>query len=499
MIGLRLHNRFDAVFPAGAASVGGQASLGHPPGAALWGVAAGAAYRDPTADTFARVHSGRLRVTPAFPLIDDAPAFPWPECLLEPKHVPSATREAGRLAPAVWNTIHLAGARPGPGEGLKGWYLTPSGRVTSTDAGERGKTAVKPGERRAASGEYFQYEHLQAGQDWLAWIEGDDERAAVVALAARPLRLGRSSLQEYGGGFTVTARLPGFADPRARELSQTAPADGRLILWCLSDLACVDDWGLPNLAPTPADLGVGPFEGLLNRALSVITTRRHAPWNTWLDGPDRELATIAAGSVLVYDLRAEIDLDRFSQGCGRWRERGLGLVWPNPPILADLHPGAASSAGADGDVRSADPRLAAPGDDAPATHELQPEDQAVFALLERAADRRVVDVGRDAAARDYETRLTGALHALPPDDPRPGASQWALFAQAVEVDGHDPAALRRALVEPKTGMCARAADRDWAGLLPLIATILDEAAFDSGALAKAAWRLRKTRAGGGDG
>lgn len=482
MKALRLSNTTDVAFSASPASAGGHEALRHIPGSALWGLVAGAHYRS-GGDTFVAAHSGDLRVSPGFPLVGGEPAFPAPQTLRRPKHQ-SGFGDDGWLADSVWNPIWpITGDQPGPGEALKRWYLTAAGRVVKPDVAERGKTAIRAGDRRAADGQYFQYEHLEGGQDWVTWIDGTGDEAASSTLAAGSLRLGRSRLPEYGGAFGVTP-LPDWRDPRTDQWAETARET--LVLWCLSDLACTDEWGMPSLSPSPEDLGVGAFPGKLDMARSAIMTRRYAPWNTYLRAPDREHAVIEAGSVLVYALTGPVDLGPFREGCGRWRERGLGLVWPNPPLLMKVRPGEGLSR----------PSLPDASRDRKApSGELSGSETLIVSVLKARLQSRNAEAKIDKdAGRLIQQLLTSLTAAAARGEQTPGPSQWSLVAGAAD-GSPDTAALHRALLE-LGGLCVGAANPEWQSMAAVLENILQQDDVTPGAIGRAAWRLRDQWKGG---
>src|SRR5205807_2407356 len=100
------------------------------------------------------------------------------------------------LTVAMYNTMeHTKRAEDAPALDVpKGWYLAADGSMIMPRAGERGKAATLPGDRRVAKGQFFQYQHLAAGQQWLVWIDADEpasEAKIADELAAAPLVLGR--------------------------------------------------------------------------------------------------------------------------------------------------------------------------------------------------------------------------------------------------------------------------------------------------------------------
>ena len=343
MIALRLFNHEEMVFSATPATVGGHDAVLNIPGSALWGAALARLYAATPKDEKAieALWLGKVRLSPGFPLTHErCPAFPMPQTFQEPKHEKGGI-DNDRITDKLWNTRFGECKDKQNGdriqtEAIKRTFLAADGSVAKPNASERGKAAVIEGDRRVEIGQFFQYEHLAAGQHWLAWIdfdadaEAEAERVAAV-LTGRRLALGRSKRREFGGDVEVT-RVKDWHDPRNFGVAQVGDgAENGLVLWCLSDLALADDYGTPILAPKPEALGISAT-GSLHKAKSQITTRRYAPHNLHLGARDREQAVIAAGSVLIYTLDAPLPLDAFKSGLGLWRERGLGIVWPNPPM-----------------------------------------------------------------------------------------------------------------------------------------------------------------------
>src|SRR5665213_222665 len=236
MKALRLHNRESVVFSATAASTGGHRSLAYVPGATLWGRAAARLYADRSPDTvgqrFGEVHSGALRFGPGFPLSPSGrPAFPMPQSLQQPKH--DASLHVGeQLNIAVWNTAHPSAQERrtelGQGEAIKGAFLSAAGEVVRPRRAESGKTAVIEDARRAAEAQFFQYEHLAPGQDWLAWIDGEAGaagRAGFPIDPRKPVLAGRQMLVlkelSLGGpsGVLDDGRFSALGSSRAHDLA----------------------------------------------------------------------------------------------------------------------------------------------------------------------------------------------------------------------------------------------------------------------------------------
>ncbi len=426
MIVFQLHNETDMVFSATPATEGGHHALGYVPGQAIWGAFAARVYADAKhkARAFDLVHSGKVRFSPAYPATEGGePAFPWPQCLQHPKHE-GATRDGNHLRRPVWNTLNGSLARQGTRvqtEAPKARFISTAGVIARSVRGERGKSAIGAGDRRVANAQFFQYEHLREGATWISWVEADnldDERLAADLLGRAPIRLGRSKRREYGGAVTV-AELGS-----AVSIGMAGSAGGReVVLWCLSDLAILDRNGMPNLAPEGSDLGIAGFSGTLSRTVSLISTRRFAPYNTYLRARDREMTVIEAGSVLVYSTDVPVPTAAFAQGVGQWRERGLGRVLVNPPLLdraatwpRDVY-WAASKANQHAE---------------PAVGTTLEANTALLAMLSVRASRhtdakRIADAAQAIAARLERDQRGASLTG----NEVPAASQWSRVADVV--------------------------------------------------------------------
>ena len=340
----------DAVFSARAATVGGHAGLDQIPGAALLGWAAGQLYGSGGREAYVRFHSGEVRFSNGFPLIEvvDANgkksgkiAFPVPQVLTQKKAERGGVQN-GRLAPA---NLRVYPARFGNGiqpEALKDMHVTADGEVLKRSTGYRMKTAIANG--RAAEAQLFGYEHLRAGRSFVAFLEADDDVPSALfeqlrrLFDERRLSLGRSRHAEFGGQVFCRVQedageiiwpVPGKPDRKDPR---------RITLWLLSDLAVDDGNGTPSLAPPPELLGLPA--GKFLESDSVIAVRRYAPFNNYLRRAELERSVIAAGSVLRYELNAPAVPSELARagGIGLHRETGLGRVWINPQMLADDQP-----------------------------------------------------------------------------------------------------------------------------------------------------------------
>lgn len=488
MIALEMRNCAPMINSLSAASTGGHQTLTMIPGSKLWGRVASAFYNDGQMNTYMAVHSGAVRFSPGFPVTETGvPAFPLPQSFREPKHGRGGIVD-NRLTGEVWNLAHEAATEIRcAGEALKGWYLAADGSVVRPKTGGRGKTANTVGERMHEPSAYFQYQHLSAGQEWVAWIDGDpalSERAADI-LSAGVVRLGRSSQKEFGGDLRVAKGQ--LVDPRAQQWGDVA--EGRVVIWCLTDMAIVDAYGTPQLAPGLADLVGDGFEGSLDVGLSSILSRRYAPFNDYLRTIEREHAVIEAGSVLVYQLKTPLPLDRFREGVGLWRERGLGMVWPNPPMLMEPRPVGAIQA-------APEATMAEHGKESKlASHdllqvELDLEDRRVLERVKSANSERRQARKVDEIAERLFRRFDAALKSgKRRGEALPSAAQWSQLARSAELE-RDAARLSKEILDPENGMCAGQRNHEWLALQKVLSAVLADPDCSTAAFAKTCWRLR---------
>lgn len=167
-------------------------------------------------------------------------------------------------------------------------------------------------------------------------IDGDVGHEVVGAIRKRlngaTLRLGRARGTSYGGEYAVSVEADAAED---RVLAEGI--SGIVLVLALSDLAILDDLGVPTAMPDAATFGLGNARFLGSR--SALRLRRFAPWNAHLNTRDVERQVIEAGSVLAYELQTPLATAvPCRQTVGLWREAGLGRVWLNPPILAGEAP-----------------------------------------------------------------------------------------------------------------------------------------------------------------
>jgi len=157
-----------------------------------------------------------------------------------------------------------------------------------------------------------------------------------------------------------------------------------------------------------------------------LRTRRYAPWNGKRGSPDLERWVIQQGSVIRLRLDDEPNaaalIERCTAGLGLHRECGLGRVWINPPLLADLHPNFG---------KVIEPQIAPkPGDVADTADHPAASDPLILWLrsqVETEGNRERIETQAQAIAGEYRERLAAARRELGISKDElfgPSRSQW---------------------------------------------------------------------------
>ena len=334
-----------AVFSRSAATEGAHATLDAPTGGALLGWAAATSGYDNFFDPFQVFHSGAVRFGNATPLgPDHTVCVPMPKLFMAPKHDAGGSEAHGRVGdevrigrPVAGPQTTAAGRQPEAGVQYEhapaAPFVTPTGCVVRPARGQRLRTATRQG--RAAEGRLFGYEHL-SGEDrpaFVATLERDagvsdeDWLRLLKAFEGRTARLGRARGTSYGGEYLCRVDSV-LGDPD----SVPRNTKGLLRVLALSDLALVDEFGVPSAEPEHKMLGLPPARFIGGD--SVMSLRRHAPWNGKLRARDMERQTIEAGSVLSFELEEPLaEVLPAKAAVGLWREAGFGRIWISPPFL----------------------------------------------------------------------------------------------------------------------------------------------------------------------
>ncbi|EIC24029.1 hypothetical protein [Thiorhodovibrio frisius] len=351
-IDLTLTLEDDVALTAFAATVGHHETLPYLPGACVMGYLASRLYRT-LGDDGARLlfHSDRVRFGDARLLTDAGPARPTPRTWHYAKSAgkPFADANKNQLRrDRLYDARHDAPDRTLRYKAFDGGELdATSGRLANPRKGYRQGTAIDPAANRAAEGQLFGYQSLEAGQCFRGQIRFATEIPAALVqqvgeqLHQATLLIGRSRSAHYGRVRSTASAIS------APPLPDIAPETTELTLWLLSDLAAWDADGQPTLWPRAEWLGLPA--GQLVPERTFLASRRYSPWNAYAGCRDHERLVIARGSVLTFQLAAawmETHRAQLALGLGGYLAYGLGEIalypevwdWPAPESASPSEP-----------------------------------------------------------------------------------------------------------------------------------------------------------------
>ncbi|MGD6740195.1 RAMP superfamily CRISPR-associated protein [Photobacterium leiognathi subsp. mandapamensis] len=309
-----------------AATTNNHQGLDYIPGSAMLGLVASRLYSELTDEnSWQLFHSGKVQFSPAYPVVEQQVSLPIPASWHFAKG--DAMTENGSINPMLLNqaldftrdeNVQYKQCRQG--------YVTANGAVATVKQGVVTKTALDRQTGSVKEGSLFLYSYLDAKQTFMGWIDcgSEDEKSRIETVLAGTHRLGRSRGSEFGRVKIECIEAP--------QWPESQPIKNRLVLWCVSDCQCVNQWGIPTYTPELTDLVPGT-NGRLNTAQSFIRTTTVSRFNQKRQGFDSEQALIAKGSVLVFD-EVRISDEQLnalgSKGIGINRQQGLGWVMVNP-------------------------------------------------------------------------------------------------------------------------------------------------------------------------
>lgn len=452
--------REDVVVNERPANAGGHKGLDYLPGYLLLGAAATRLYNTKDVspeDSWHLFHSGLVQFGNALPLAGGHPTWPLPLCWHEAKGESALDDGTNQfIRDRVFNLQHISLEADKQPKQLREGYVRGDGCRHHVKRSFRMKTAINPRTGRVAESQLFGYESMNAGQSFVARIRSADtlptrlwERLTAVFEHDGELLLGRSRSAEYGQ--VEVRHWPG--DPVALEPQRLDEStDGSVTLWCLSDLALINELGQPTLRPTARALGL--TRGEIDWERSYLRFRRYAVWNQYREGYDVERQVIRQGSVIALSPLdpplTELERATLTGGVGLYWEAGLGRLSVNAKLLADGHP-------------AFEPALQAP---APADTKVVSVKKPEYPLLAWLEEIGKSDKERQAAEQASQSlhkrlkdcyinarKFAGVPEHLPIG---PSPAQWGTLYEAARIaDSAKPGELRKAIFDKEDGLSKR--------------------------------------------
>lgn len=207
--------------------------------------------------------------------------------------------------------------------------------VAPVGKGHRLRSGHKDG--KAADTKLFGYQHIeQRITGYRAVIEAPGADPAlwskIVQAFSSRLFLGKARNNGYGGGYSVKAGPDASLTQEGNRTIAAGAVEARI--WCLSDLAIYDDWGSLKTEGCGGDFGL-PEGWTLCRTESSVTTRRYAPWDSAIQGHEREITLVEAGSVFAFTRQAPVAAFTLSERYGLYGERGCGWIAVVPAAMPE--------------------------------------------------------------------------------------------------------------------------------------------------------------------
>lgn len=326
------------------ATAGAHQSLDYIPGATLLGALASKHYADLKAQalSYEIFHSGKVRFKNGYPLVNDQPTQPTPMSLHKDKMeqeiplnylqkpfkggVQGKQQRKGYISP-IKNNQHP--------EGITAWSIFEPTKTLQM------RTAIEQNKGTAKESQLYGYQMLQAGTQFLAAIDCDENETADILKSLiksqTEVFIGRSRSAQYG---RVQIDLLESQTNNIQKPIIDIDGKSHFVLWLASDMAVYDsNLGSPVLSPSLQDLGL-QIKGEFVSDKSFIRTRQYAPYNGKRRSYDLERQILQQGSILCYQIQSELsdaDFAKLQKGLGSYTETGMGQVVLNSAHLELLN------------------------------------------------------------------------------------------------------------------------------------------------------------------
>ncbi|MFA0465420.1 hypothetical protein AB4524_00780 [Vibrio breoganii] len=308
--------------------------LDYIPGSALLGIVASSAYSEISKEkAWDLFHSGQVKYGPGYPLLNNEIALPIPSSWHYPKG--EVAFENAQLTQAISNhsTPQFKRESSVQYKQIRQGFINSMGKLATVQQGIVTKTAIDVKSQTAQDGSLYSYSYIDKKQAFSGWIDcKTEEQATTVREHLFGIkRLGRSRGSEFGRVLIQEVQAP--------KLPAITTLGSNMVLWCLSDCEVTNQFGLPTLTPSLADLVPGA-SGTLNASCSFIRGSKVSRFNQKRQGLDSEQIVIAKGSILAFKdcTISNVQLQQLSeQGVGHNKQQGLGWVAINPQWIKQDH------------------------------------------------------------------------------------------------------------------------------------------------------------------
>lgn len=311
----------NVVLSKNAATEGEHQSLDYIPGSVFLGIVASALYGKDATHAREVFHGQKVQFTDAKPLIKNKESYKMPLSLFRYKG------DDENQSP--WHLHKTTLDKTKQPVQMREGYINEEG-VSRLSFDFNLRTAIDNG--KAAEGQLYGYQSIPAGSTWsFALVLNEHNPYSAIdfknALEGRK-NIGRSRSAEYG--------LVEINFLREEELKAEELLAGQVAVYAESDLCFFNDFGYPNLQPTPEDLGL-PAESIIDWKKSQLRYRTLSKYNYKRQTYDASIYVIEKGSVFIAEVPIKYSNKAECEGVGYYRHAGLGRIQYNPKWFDQLN------------------------------------------------------------------------------------------------------------------------------------------------------------------
>jgi len=326
----------DIVVNASLATEGNMTTLDYIPGSNFLGIVAGSLYNENKLskdDLFDIFHSGKVSFGDALISKNGKPSYAIPFSLFQDK----LEKGLGENGNKTWVHHLLSKKREDRPKNAKGDFRQlkqhRGGYINSNHAYIQKvekqfslKSAHNRAERRSEEGKMFGFESIKKGQIFIFSVIFEDDTYAekIIDILEGDHRIGKSKTAQYG-----QVNIKKISD--AKPFENGSVKDSQLVIYAESNLCFFNDKGQSTFQPQISDFGI--TTGTINWNLSQIRTYSYSPWNTQRNTTNTQRDVILKGSVIVIDLKDNVDVSTLKAQVGEYIAEGLGRVIYNPEFL----------------------------------------------------------------------------------------------------------------------------------------------------------------------
>ncbi|MDK9694138.1 MAG: hypothetical protein OEL19_07845 [Sulfurimonas sp.] len=280
---------------------------------------------DKFSDSFAIFHSGKVRFGDGHVLKDGKMTYKIPYSYFHKKLETTPVFNHHFLDDKDFEDL-------GQLKQLREGYITKEKEQVFVDYTYSQKSAYDKKNRRSLDSNMYGYKAIKKGSVWQFVVKVDgitpeDEKRIVETLKSST-RLGKSKSAEYG-----EVEIKYIGSEVSTSPSNEAKAsllDGKVVLYCNSRLALVDEWGNPTYDLKYLCDGVEVVY-----AKTQIRTSTFTPYNGVRKTKDYERVCINKGSVIVVKNLDSKQREQIQNGVGAFLSEGFGEIVINPNFLMD--------------------------------------------------------------------------------------------------------------------------------------------------------------------